>query len=199
MGENDKNAVPPAAATGGGAESTPMIPKPRFDEVNTELKSSRQRIAELEAALAQARPAEDVPKESKTAAKPKIEQQQQASTGLDEEIRVMKLQLQHKVTEEAARLIYSYEKKGLEAADALDFAKSRQPKLFGEDPRGFDPSTHSSNRPGSGPAPREEKPPEPSRLEQLKALDDRPHEREKLAMKFAREEIKAQMFKTGRK
>jgi hypothetical protein len=195
MGVQDDDAVPPAAAKGSGAESTPVsIPKPRFDEVNERLKASQAANADLQAQLAALRavkPAQTEDTEKKPAAKPATEPQ--GSGGLADEMRVLRLRVDHGVSEEAARLVLGYEQKGLNAQDALDFARTRQPKLFGEDKRGFDPSTHSSSAPGSGPPPSTEKPPEPSELDKVRGIRN-PELRGKAAMKGAVSLVKAQMF-----
>lgn len=188
MGETKDDAAPPAVSEGDGAESVPTIPKPRFDQVNGKLQEAQQRIRELESKLGQQTPpaAPAVPASAAPAKEP-------ARDATARELQAMKIQLKHQISEEAANLVISYQEKGLSADEALDFARSRQPALFGEDRRGFDAATHATRPPGTGSSKAPEPPKEPTELEKVRAIKD-PTARGKAAIQGAVNVVKAQMF-----
>lgn len=198
MDENDKpDTGPSAGEQGGGAESAPMIPKARFDQVNTRLHSAtaenealKAKLQALEAERQKPAPAKDAPApESPPEAKPSPKPTELPA----QDTRVLALRLDEGIGAEAARLVLKYEDSGvMSRSEALAFARSRQPELFGgADKRGFDPTTHSATPPASGPN-TPPKPAEPTAFDKMRETRDL-NMRQKMAVKGAADLVRRMM------
>lgn len=195
--EDEEDPAPPAGEKKApGSEPEPqLIPKPRFDQVNTRLREANERIAELEGKLASASGSKDKPAKDDPEPKPREAPAQAKPVELD--ARIIQLRLDHQLSQEAAEAVRRYEQQGLSAEDAMAFAQMRKPGLFGEDRRGFDETTHSSERPGTGKSD-PPKDPEPTQLQKVAAISDL-NRRGKAALAGARELVKNQMFRRSSK
>lgn len=205
--EQDTTSVPPTETKpkGGGADSTPMIPKPRFDEVNTRLSKANERIAEFEAREA-ARSSDALPDDAASPGKETPQPQPEAKredgkplSEVEKRQSILEIRMEHQFSREAAEAILQYQvdnKLGLD--DAIALARLRQPALFGEPSKaGVDAATHHTTPPASGPAspPSQEETP----IQQLDRQGINLDRRQKMALGFAAKAVRAQMFPTSKK